>query len=54
MLPLLLAGRRQVPSEKRLVTHTQAATFLMQSGVSGMGFFKEKWTEAEVLALNQA
>src|SRR5262245_40987121 len=51
MLSLLLHGRREVPRERHSLTHGQAATILMQSGVTGMGFLKEKWSEAEVLAL---
>jgi hypothetical protein len=52
MLPLLLTGQRQVARHGRLLRHGQAATILMQSGVVGMGFLKEKWTEAEVLNLS--
>jgi hypothetical protein len=49
MLPLLL--RTEVPNERQLLSHGQAATILMQSGIVGMGFLKEKWTEAEVMNL---
>jgi hypothetical protein len=51
MLALLLAKRQEVPRERRLLKYGQAATILMQSGVVGMGFLKETWTEAQVLNL---
>jgi hypothetical protein len=47
----MLPGRIEVSTERRLLRHGQAATILLQSGVVGMGFLKEKWTEAEVLNL---
>src|SRR5260370_9917225 len=51
MLWLFLKRRREPSRSSRLFTHGQTAAFLLQSGVSGMGFLREKWTEDEVLNL---
>src|SRR5581483_6991918 len=48
---LWLFEKREPPLSSRLVNHGQAATFLLQSGATGMGFLREKWTEDEVLNL---
>src|SRR5579884_3388365 len=51
MLPFVLQSQRDVPGDRRALTHGQAATILMQSGAGGMASLKDRWTEAEVLAL---
>jgi predicted HTH transcriptional regulator len=49
----LLAQQQQHSAPARRLAHSQAATILMQAGVSGMGYLKERWTEDEVLNLPQ-
>src|SRR6266404_5288957 len=53
MLPFLLSHDDDVPPPSgRPLDQSEHATILLQSGVTGVSYLKEKWTEGEVLNLS--